>query len=168
MQKVMQVFCITMLLLLMRSAFAMQIESKAFKNNALIPVKYTCDGENFSPPLTWREAPENSKSFALIIEDPDAPAGTWTHWILYNIPADINALAENMKQLPAGTKTGLNSWSKKEYGGPCPPSGQHHYHIKLYALDIMVPHEEDLNRIKLLQAIQAHILAEAEIIGLYR
>ncbi len=168
MQKVMQVFCITMLLLLMRSAFAMQITSQAFNNNELIPVKYTCDGENFSPPLKWQEVPENTKSFALIIDDPDAPAGIWTHWILYNIPVDTRSLAENMTPLPTGSKTGLNSWSKKEYGGPCPPSGRHHYHIKLYALDIMIPHEEDLDRVKLQQVIQSHILAEAEIVGLYR
>jgi Raf kinase inhibitor-like YbhB/YbcL family protein len=140
-----------LVLLIINEGYAMEITSSAFANNTLIPSKYTCDGENVSPPLAWQDVPEGTESFKLIVDDPDAPSGTWTHWVLYDIPADVKALPEDIKQLPAGTKVGPNSWQKNEYGGPCPPSGQHHYHFKLYALDK-----------------NSHILAKAELIGLYR
>ena len=146
-----RIIYILFFLLIINEAYAMQITSSAFTNNTVIPSKYTCDGDNVSPPLAWQDVPEGTKLFKLIVDDPDAPSGTWTHWVLYNIPADTKSLPENIKQLPAGTKVGSNSWQKKEYGGPCPPSGQHHYHFKLYALDE-----------------NSDVLAEAELIGLYR
>ena len=145
----------------------MQLLSQAFVNNELIPAKYTCDGENVSPPLMWQDVSANTKSFALIIEDPDAPAGLWTHWILYNIPSDVTSLNENIKRLPQGMEVGMNSWSKREYGGPCPPSGRHHYHFKLYALDKMIA-LQNVDRNGLLREIQSHVLEQAELIGLYR
>lgn len=145
----------------------MQLLSQAFVNNELIPAKYTCDGANISPPLKWQDVPANTKSFALIIEDPDAPAGIWTHWILYDIPSDVTLLDENLKRLPKGAIVGVNSWSKREYGGPCPPSGRHHYQFKLYALDKMIVSQK-VDRNGLLREIQSHVLEQAELIGLYR
>src|SRR5690606_23878600 len=115
-------------------------KSTAFNNGDKIPSKFTCDGENISPELSWYDAPEGTKSFALMIEDPDAPGGLFLHWILFNIPADINSLPEDTtsKSLPEDAVQGTNHFSTLDYGGPCPPSGMHHYYFRIYALDIKV------------------------------
>lgn len=151
------------------------LSSQAFVLNGSIPSLYTCDGQDISPPLSWSGLPPAAKSLVLIVDDPDAPdpkapKRTWVHWLLYNIPAEAKGLAENVGTggLPAGTLEGVNDWGRTGYGGPCPPIGRHRYFHKLYALDSVLP---DLGRPKkeeLLQAIQGHILGQAELIGTYR
>lgn len=143
------------------------IESSAFNPNTTIPQQYTCDGANDSPPLTWKGGPEETKSYVLIVDDPDAPNGTWVHWLLFNIPADTHQLTEK-NHIPNGAITGKNSWGNSEYGGPCPPSGRHRYFFKLYALDTVLKLDENARKEDLLNAMENHILAKAELIGLYR
>jgi Raf kinase inhibitor-like YbhB/YbcL family protein len=146
----------------------MEISSNAFTNNSLIPIKYTCDGEGASPQLSWTDASENTKSFVLVVDDPDAPNGTFTHWILYNLPPEVNSLTENIKQLPQGTKVGVNSWHKHAYGAPCPPTRNHHYYFKLYALDATLDLPKETGGKEIQQAISNHVLAEAYLIGIYK
>jgi hypothetical protein len=153
----------------------MQLTSTSFENHGSVAKKFTCDGEDISPALEWSGAPEGSKSFALIVDDPDAPDPanprmTWVHWVLYNIPAAINSLPEGVKDkdLPKGTLQGLNDWKKSGYGGPCPPIGQHRYFHKLYALDIVLPDLTRPTKEKLEKAMEGHILSKAELIGLYQ
>ena len=134
------VFCFSMpVIAATKGGKTMKIESSQFSEGSMIPAKYTCDGQDISPPLTWKDAPAGTKSFALICDDPDAPMGTWIHWVIYNIPGNSAQLAENIpphKELGNGPLQGINSWSRIGYGGPCPPSGIHRYFFKLYALDI--------------------------------
>lgn len=151
------------------------ISSPAFSHNALIPPLYTCDGLDISPPLEWRGLPAGTKGLALIIDDPDAPdpaapQRTWIHWVLYNIPATVSELPEgiNPQALPDGTMEGLNDWGTTGYGGPCPPIGCHRYFHKLYALDLILPDLRQPTKKALLQAMEGHILARTEIIGLYQ
>lgn len=147
----------------------MKITSTAFSAGGIIPSKYTCDGENISPPIAWEDTPSGTKSFAIIYDDPDAPGGTWDHWILYNLPPTTKSLPENITSLPVGTKVGLNSWPKAEYGGPCPPRGEHRYIFHLYALDTMLNlSEKNVTSKTLRDAMQKHILAEATLIGRYQ
>ncbi len=148
-----------------------KIFSSAFKEGELIPIKYTCDGLNISPPLNWTEPPKGTKSFALINDDPDAPIGEWVHWILFNIPADTRELKDDSSSkhnLPKGTIEGMNDFRKNNYGGPCPPSGTHRYFFKLYALDLFFPFKEGASKKQLLEAMKGHILAEATLIGKYK
>ncbi|MDP2926465.1 MAG: YbhB/YbcL family Raf kinase inhibitor-like protein [Nanoarchaeota archaeon] len=141
----------------------MKIQS-VFNNKEVIPRKYTADGEDVNPPIEIIDAPVNAKGFALIIDDPDAPIGDWVHWIVFNIPADIKKIDEN--SVPKNSKEGINDFKRLRYGGPSPPSGTHRYFFKLYALDTLLnlsnPRKADLER-----AMQGHILAKAELIGLY-
>lgn len=153
----------------------MQLTSPSFENQKSIAKKFTCDGENISPALEWSGAPEGTLSFALIVDDPDAPDPanprmTWVHWILYNIPATVGSLPEDEKnkELPKGTMPGLNDWGKTGYGGPCPPTGQHRYFHKLYALDIVLPDLSRPTKAKLEKAMEGHILSKAESVGLYQ
>ncbi|MBN1219775.1 MAG: YbhB/YbcL family Raf kinase inhibitor-like protein [Anaerolineae bacterium] len=143
-----------------------EITSPAFVQGETIPVKYTCDGEDISPPLQWSDLPAGTQSLALISDDPDAPMGTWVHWIVYNLPADTRKLPEQVS-LPANSVDGKNSWGRTGYGGPCPPSGTHRYFFKLYALDTMLDLAAGANKTKLLQAMEGHILAQAELMGTY-
>jgi Raf kinase inhibitor-like YbhB/YbcL family protein len=143
-----------------------EIKSAAFAQGQAIPVKYTCDGEDISPPLQWSEPPDGSQSFALISDDPDAPVGTWVHWVLFNLPADTRELSEQAIR-PSGSQDGQNSWGRTGYGGPCPPSGTHRYFFKLYALDTMLDLPAGANKNQLLQAIEGHILAQIEVMGTY-
>ncbi len=148
-----------------------QITSSAFKDGEMIPSKYTCDGENISPPLSWSEIPNGTKSLALINDDPDAPVGDWVHWIVFNIPHDVQELKEaasNKKLLPKGTIEGLNDWNRVGYGGPCPPSGVHRYFFKLYALDNVLSLKEGATKRQLLDAMKGHILGTAQLIGKYQ
>lgn len=153
---------------------AMKLESPAFQHQAEIPSQYTCEGTNISPPLAWSDIPAASKSLVLIVDDPDAPDPaapklTWVHWVLYNLPANSNGLAEAVKNLPDGTQQGLNDWKKTGYGGPCPPIGRHRYFHKLYALDIELPASLGTpDKAKLEKAMQGHILAKTELIGTYQ
>jgi Raf kinase inhibitor-like YbhB/YbcL family protein len=153
----------------------MKLTSSSFEGQQSIAKKFTCDGENISPALEWSGAPEGTKSFALIVDDPDAPDPanpkmTWVHWVLYNIPATVSALPEavNDIDLPEGTLQGLNDWKKTGYGGPCPPVGKHRYFHKLYALDIVLPDLTRPTKAKLEKAMEGHVLSKAELIGLYQ
>ena len=151
------------------------ITSSAFAANAAMPSLYTCEGKDISPPLAWSGAPARTKSFVLIVDDPDAPDPaapkmTWVHWVLYDIPATASSLPEAVKSaaLPAGTREGINDFKRTRYGGPCPPVGRHRYFHKLYALDVLLP---DLNRpdkVAVEKAMQGHVLAEAALIGTYQ
>lgn len=148
----------------------MELTSLAFAHEAPIPVKYSCDGENISPPLAWTDPPAGTQSFALINDDPDAPAGTWVHWVLYNIPAAARGLDEAItaqSTLGDGSLHGENSWGRNDYGGPCPPGGTHRYFFKLYALDGLLDLAAGADKEALLAAMEGHILAEAELMGTF-
>ncbi len=153
-------------------AMNIQITSTAFANGQPIPAKYTCEGQDVSPPLQWTNAPSNTKSFALIADDPDAPVRTWVHWVLYNLPATATELAENtprLAELPGGAKQGLNSWPRLGYGGPCPPpSKPHRYFFKLYALDASLDLKPGATKKDLLKAMEGHVLAEGQLMGTYQ
>jgi Raf kinase inhibitor-like YbhB/YbcL family protein len=152
---------------------SLKLTSAAFTQNGEIPTKYTCEGEDLSPALSWTGAPAGTKSFAMIVDDPDAPDPkapkmVYVHWVLHNIPASTTSLPENATRsgLPAGAVQGTNDWGKQEYGGPCPPIGVHRYFFKLYALDtelnLSAPTKPDL-----LKAMEGHIFAETELMGTY-
>lgn len=142
----------------------MKIESSAFKHNEKIPAKYTCDGENISPPLAISEVPGNAKSLVLIVHDPDAPAGTWVHWNVWNIPPQTKEVREG--GVPQGIE-GATSFNKPGYGGPCPPSGTHRYFFKLYALDTMLDLPSSAMKGEIEKSMTGHIIAYHEFIGLY-
>ncbi|CAG0939789.1 hypothetical protein BROC_00796 [Candidatus Brocadiaceae bacterium] len=154
---------------------SMLLQSSAFTEQAAIPKRYTCDGENISPPLSWADLPANTKSLVLIVDDPDAPDPaapkmTWVHWLLYNIPPSVSQLPEAVTTatLPKGTLEGKNDWKKTGYGGPCPPIGQHRYLHKLYALDTVLPDLNEPNKTHLEEAMAGHILAHYQLIGTYQ
>lgn len=148
-----------------------KLYSSAFAEGAMIPIKYTCDGVNESPPLNWSDAPKETKSFALIVDDPDAPRGDWVHWVLFNIPASTTNLKENAsmsENYPDVIVQGVNDFKDNLYGGPCPPSGVHRYFFKLFALDIVLNLNASVTKKILLEAMKGHILAEAHLIGKYK
>ncbi len=151
-------------------AMNMEVKSTAFQEGAMIPKLYTCDGQDISPPLSWTGVPSQAKSIALVMDDPDAPRGTWVHWVLFDIPADTNSLAENVPRtpsLPNGARHGNNSWPRLGYGGPCPPGGTHRYYFKVYALDIVLTLKTGITKAQLLKAMEGHILAEGQLMGRY-
>ena len=146
----------------------MKLTSPAFTEGGMIPAQYTCNGADISPPLAWEEVPEVAKSLALIVDDPDAPVGTWVHWVLYNLPASTRELKENItktKILPDGAMQGTNDFRKIGYNGPCPPGGTHRYFFKLYALDEMVDLNPGARKKDLVDAMKGHILAECQLMG---
>lgn len=146
----------------------MRLISSAFGNYDQIPVKYTGEGDDVSPPLRWQDVPTGVRSFALICEDPDAPHATWDHWIIYNIPSSMSVLAEGLREeLPQGAQSCLNSWGKPGYGGPNPPSGNHRYFFTLYALDTVLLLPEGATKANLLNIMRGHTLAEATLVGCY-
>ena len=150
---------------------AITVTSSAFKEGGMIPAKYTCDGNNSSPPLNWQQPPQGTKSFAQISDDPDAPVGTWVHWVMWNIPAETNQLPENVppkKELSDGSKQGITDFGRPGYGGPCPPSGTHRYYFKVYALDQMLDIPVTSTKQNLLEAMKGHILAEGMLMGKYK
>jgi Raf kinase inhibitor-like YbhB/YbcL family protein len=148
-----------------------QITTSAFAAGGTIPKKFTCDAADVSPQLSWKEAPAGTQSFALIMDDPDAPVGTWVHWVLYNVPANITELherVENQGQLASGALQGRNDFHKTGYGGPCPPAGKpHRYFFKLYALDTKLNLKAGASKADVESAMKGHILARAELIGRY-
>src|SRR3989344_6838210 len=144
----------------------MIIESTAFKNEGEIPSKYTCDSVGTTPPLVLKNVPENAKSLALIVDDPDASRGTWDHWGLWNIPPEVLQVAEG--STPIGAVVGLNSWPANAYGAPCPPSDSHRYYFRLYALDALLNLSSNSNSDDLRDAMEGHVLAEAELMGRYQ
>jgi len=149
----------------------MEIKSSAFKEGAIIPRKYTCDNIDISPPLEWSQVPDGTKTFALICDDPDAPMGTWVHWVLFNLPGNILELSENVPKLEVlknGARQGKNDFGKIGYGGPCPPSGTHRYYFKIYALDKELDSKPGITKKELLKAMEGHILAEGQLMGRYK
>lgn len=149
---------------------SLALYSPAFPHGQAIPSRYSCDGEDLSPPLSWTGVPPTTETFALIMDDPDAPKGTWIHWVLYNIPAKQVGLPEGQPReatLPDGSIQGGNSWSRLGYGGPCPPSGTHRYYFKLYALDVKVTLPPGATKDQLLAAMKGHIVAETSLMGTY-
>lgn len=144
----------------------LSLTSQSFADQNNIPKKYTCNGQNSSPDLEWSGAPSGTKSYVLIMDDPDAPNGTWVHWVLFNIPGNLKQLSE-AAELPAGAISGHNSWEQKGYGGPCPPSGTHRYFFKLYALDTILTINSSVRKSDVLNAMQDHILESCELVGLY-
>ena len=144
----------------------MKLTSPAFENNQFIPKKYTCDGENINPPLVIKDVPKGAKSLVLIVDDPDAPLKTWLHWLVWNIEPSVSLIEEG--QAPENAAQGINDFGSHSYGGPCPPSGIHHYHFKLYALDIKLSLDPSVARAKVETAMQNHILDKAELVGLYQ
>ncbi|WP_455201062.1 YbhB/YbcL family Raf kinase inhibitor-like protein [Kaarinaea lacus] len=153
----------------------MKSTSTAFQDSTEIPVMYTCEGDDISPPLTWRDVPENTQSLVLIVDDPDAPDPeapkmTWVHWVLYNIPPDTSELPQAISSdgLPSGTLEGVNDWRRTGYGGPCPPIGSHRYFFKLYALDILLPDLKHPTKAQVEELMQGHIIEETALIGTYK
>ncbi len=150
---------------------AITITSSVFSEGGMIPKKCTCDAEDISPDLKWSGVPQGAKSLALICDDPDAPVGTWVHWVLFNIPADVTTLAAGIPAdaaLKNGARHGKNDFRKLGYGGPCPPGGTHRYFFKLYALDTVLTLDSGSTKAQLLSAMQNHILAEGRLMGTYK
>jgi Raf kinase inhibitor-like YbhB/YbcL family protein len=148
-----------------------KLASVAFKDGQSIPAPYTCDGVNISPPLEWSGAPKTAKTVAIVVDDPDAPAGTWVHWVLYNLPADNIGLVENVpatENLKAGGFQGQNDFGKIGYGGPCPPSGTHRYFFRIYALDSELPLKAGATKAELMKAMEGHIVLQGQLMGTYR
>jgi Raf kinase inhibitor-like YbhB/YbcL family protein len=148
-----------------------KVTSKAFQESGMIPKEYTCDGANVSPPLAWDSAPDKTKSFALIADDPDAPGKTWAHWVVFNLASNIRELPANVPAQDAivgGGKQGTSDFRKVGYGGPCPPSGAHRYYFKLYALDTELALDSSATKDQLLKAMEGHVLAQGQLMGKYQ
>jgi hypothetical protein len=148
----------------------MQISSSAFADGGMIPKQHTCDGADVSPDLAWTGVPEGTRSFALICDDPDAPVGTWVHWVLFNIPPNENELPAEVApdaSLRNGASHGTNDFRKLGYGGPCPPGGTHRYYFKLYALDTELSLESGATKAQVEDAMVGHILAQGQLMGKY-
>ncbi len=148
-----------------------KLESSVFENGAMIPAEYTCDGTDISPPLQWGAVPHGTASIALICDDPDAPMGTFVHWVLYNLPPETRQLHENFpddETLPDGTRQGMSDFGKIGYGGPCPPGGTHRYFFKIYALDIILDITLVSDKANLISTMEGHILGQGELMGKYK
>jgi len=148
-----------------------KIASTAFEEGGMMPEKYTCDGIDVSPPIAWSLVPDGTKTLALICDDPDAPVGTWVHWVIFNLPATIKELYENIppqKELENGAKQGMNDFRKIGYGGPCPPGGTHRYYFKLYALDTQINLDAGAKKSQLLKAMEGHIIGKGQLMGRYK
>lgn len=151
---------------------SLDLTSTAFTEGGTVPSRYTCQGEDLSPPLAWRDPPAGTKSFALIVDDPDAPdpkapKQTYVHWVLYDLPADTRSLPEGMKAPPQGARAGKNDFGKTTYGGPCPPVGRHRYFFKVYALDTVLQDIGQPTAAELTKAMGGHILARGQLMGTY-
>ena len=153
----------------------LQLVSEVIQDGEGIPARFTCQGDDISPALSWSGVPEGTRSLALIVDDPDAPDPraprmTWVHWLLYDLPPDSGGLPEAVSdaQLPAGTLQGLNDWKRTGYGGPCPPIGRHRYFFKLYALDTLLGDLGEPTKQRLEAAMQGHVLAQAQLVGTYQ
>jgi Raf kinase inhibitor-like YbhB/YbcL family protein len=153
------------------TAMAILLTSSAFKEGGMIPAKHTCDGLDISPPLEAEGMPAQTRSMALICDDPDAPAGTWVHWVLYDWPIAEKMIPQGIpaeENLANGAKQGINDFHRIGYGGPCPPGGTHRYFFKVYALDIRLNLAPGLTKAKLLDAMKGHMLAEGQLMGKYK
>src|SRR5438309_11717707 len=150
---------------------SIKITSTAFADGEMMPKQYTCDGANVSPPLFWSGVPASAKALALICDDPDAPGKTWVHWVVYDLPASLSSLTENIAttaELTDGGTQGANDFKKIGYGGPCPPSGTHRYYFKLYALDAELDLKPGAMKSDLLKAMEGHVVAQGQLMGTYR
>jgi len=157
--------------LCLKGGKAMEIKSTVFSEGGMIPQKYTCDGMDISPPLEWASIPDGTKSLAIICDDPDAPMGTWVHWVYYNIPPSMSGMPEHVETVespPTGGTQGINDFRKFGYGGPCPPGGTHRYFFRLYALDTELSLPPGATKDKVMRAMKGHILAETYLMGKYR
>ncbi len=153
-----------------REGGSMQLHTKAFKEEGAIPRKYSCDGEDISPPLSWTEVPQGTQSFVLIADDPDAPGGTWVHWVYYDIPKEVRELPEDLETTEhpgKGGTQGVNDFGNIGYGGPCPPGGEHRYYFKLYALDEVLGLKPGLSKKQVLNKMEGHILEEVRLMGTF-
>ena len=154
------------------NTMSLLLTSTAFDMGDPIPIDYTCDGDNVSPPLGWANVPAHTRSLALVCDDPDAPRGTWVHWMIFNIPPEVTELYEalpDLRLLPFGAEQGTNDFKNLGYGGPCPPpGGPHRYFFKLYALDTALKLEPGTRKQELLDTMAGHILAEAQLMGTYQ
>lgn len=149
----------------------MKLNTTAFEPGGMIPVRYTCDGDDISPELSWQDLPGGVASLAIICDDPDAPAGTWVHWVYYDIPVQVNRLSagvSNLERPASGGVQGTNDFRKLGYGGPCPPGGTHRYFFNLYALDSVLGLAPGATKKQLLKAMAGHVLAHAELMGRYQ
>jgi Raf kinase inhibitor-like YbhB/YbcL family protein len=167
------ILCMAMVLLFSESLTkevnamaSIQITSTAFQNNGTIPRQYTCDGQDINPPLVIEDCPKRTKSLAVICDDPDAPVGIWVHWVIWNIDPSTKGIKENV--VPTGAIVGINDFRQHRYGGPCPPSGTHRYFFKVYALDTMLGISPTSTKADLEKAMKGHILAEGQLVGLYK
>lgn len=151
---------------------ALDLKSPAFQHNEFIPKKYTCESEDISPELNWSDVPSGTKSLALICDDPDAPMGTWVHWVIYDMDANKKGLPEGVptaEVVEGGAKQGMTDFGRVGYGGPCPPPGKpHRYFFKLYCLDTVLSLKPGIRKKELLKAMEGHIIEQAELIGLYK
>jgi len=151
----------------------MDLSSTAFVQGGDIPRKYTCEGDDIAPALSWSDVPDRIQSLALIVDDPDAPdpaapTMTWVHWVLFDIPPGATEIPEGSRPLPEGCRDGLNDWHRTGYGGPCPPVGRHRYFFKLYALDMQLAGLQRPTKAELERAMQGHVLAQAQLVGTYQ
>ncbi len=154
-----------------REKMTIKLTSAAFQEGGSIPRQYTCDGQNISPPLEWDTVPARAKTIVLIADDPDAPAKTWVHWVIFDIPATAKSLPENIspnKSTAVGGKQGTNDFKKLGYGGPCPPSGTHRYYFKIYALDKALELAGEVTKDQVLKAMDGHVLGQGQLMGTYR
>lgn len=147
-------------------AMAIELTSPAFNTGESIPAQYTCDGADIAPELRWQHIPSDTKSLVLILDDPDAPAGVWDHWIVFNIPPVIKSLPEG-GNIPPSSSLGKNSWGTNDYRGPCPPDTMHRYFFRLYALDNILNIKAGSSKAQVKMAMQGHILANTELMGTY-
>ncbi len=150
----------------MKKMSSVTVSSPEFSQNGPIPARFTCDGQDVNPPLRFGNVPNGARSLALIMDDPDAPAGTWVHWVAWNIPPGIGEIKED--SAPEGMRQGLNSWKRNSYGGPCPPSGTHRYFFKIYALDSTLELPSSTTKAGLEKAMKGHVLGSGELMGTYR
>lgn len=148
---------------------SLQLTSPAFTDGQPLPKEFTCDGDDISPALQWDNLPTGTTSLALIMDDPDAPGGTWVHWVMYDMPGESTGLAQGVLagNVPGGGTQGSNSWNRNDYGGPCPPTGSHRYFFKLYALDGPLNLGPGADKDTLLEAMEGHILAQGRLMGTY-
>jgi Raf kinase inhibitor-like YbhB/YbcL family protein len=150
----------------MKKMTSLTINSPAFSHKGAIPARFTCDGQDINPSLEFGNLPPNTRSLALIVDDPDAPVGTWVHWVVWNIPPYVREIKEGC--VPEEVRQGVNDWKRNSYGGPCPPSGNHRYFFKLYALDSTLELPPSTTKAALERAMKGHVLAQGELMGTYR
>lgn len=149
------------------NTYALRLSSPAFNAFQSIPVEYTCEGSDSSPALSWTNIPAGTRSYVLMLDDPDAPGGLWNHWIVFNLPAATIDLSENLQTLPSGAQIGTNSWGRQVYNGPCPPTGKHRYVFTLYALDSFLTIPAGSSRKQVLDALDPVLLAKATLVGVF-